>query len=328
MEYHAFLELVREDVERTIGGNAKALVNPIMKNNAIHLDGLSVMGGNENISPTIYLNDYYKEFMEGREIGTIIDEIIDIYERNKLNAPINVSFFTEFEQVKKKIMYKLINYDKNRELLEKVPHVRFLDLAIVFYCLVSDDIFENATILIHNSHMDIWNVDTDELFSIASENTPRQLKGQVRSMEEVMREMLTGELKEEMKTAFSDLEKEEKGLEISEEDFDGFLERILAPPSSVSENAMYVLSNNMKVNGAACLLYQDMLRELAEELDKDLYILPSSIHEVILVPVTYGCSKNDLGRMVREVNETQVADEEVLSDMVYVYSRETGIISM
>jgi len=328
MEYNEFLEFVKGNMIHRMGDEVKIAINPVVKNNSIQLYGLSILGENENISPTIYLNSYFDEYKAGRKTESIIEEIIGIYESNKINSRISVNFFTDFENVKEKIMFKLINYDKNSELLEKIPHVKFLDLAVVFYCLLSEGVFENATILIHKSHMQMWNTDTEQLFRIATENTPRCLVSDLRNMEDVMREMLTPELKDELKEAVRQDAEDDCGISISEEKVDEFVGQLFSPSGGNPENAMYVLSNQSKINGAACMLYEDILKVLADELDRDLFILPSSIHEVIIVPANDSNPRGDLCKMVREVNETQVAEEEILSDIVYFYNRKTGVITM
>jgi len=91
---------------------------------------------------------------------------------------------------------------------------------------------------------------------------------------------------------------------------------------------MYVLSNKSKLNGSGCIFYHNLLHNLCEKLECDLYILPSSIHEVILIPAYDHDSYDELTSMVKEVNSTQLSKEEILSDHVYFYSRETGQISM
>ena len=91
---------------------------------------------------------------------------------------------------------------------------------------------------------------------------------------------------------------------------------------------MYVLTNQNKLNGASCILYEHLLELFADRLGADLYILPSSVHEVILIPATSDTSFAELSRMVKEVNETQVSPEEILSDHVYYFSRNSRSIRM
>ena len=91
---------------------------------------------------------------------------------------------------------------------------------------------------------------------------------------------------------------------------------------------MYVLSNKSKLNGSGCILYQNLLRSLGKKLESDFYILPSSVHEVLLIPADDQDSYEELTAMVQEVNATQLANEEILSDHVYYYSREAEKLCM
>ena len=91
---------------------------------------------------------------------------------------------------------------------------------------------------------------------------------------------------------------------------------------------MYILSNSGKVNGATCILYDGLLSQIAERLKSDFILLPSSIHEVILVPVDQCEELCTFSSMVAEVNETQLTDEEILSDHAYYYERSKGVLAM
>ena len=93
------------------------------------------------------------------------------------------------------------------------------------------------------------------------------------------------------------------------------------PEEESDEFGMYVLSNSSKVFGAASILYPDVLKNFAEKLDRDLYILPSSVHEVILLPKRSETEWETLQEMVKEVNATQLEEVEILSDSVYSYTK-------
>ena len=90
---------------------------------------------------------------------------------------------------------------------------------------------------------------------------------------------------------------------------------------------MYVLSNKLKIHGATSIVYPGLLEDIAERLCSDLIIIPSSIHEVLIIPESYIDSQDNLPpdyeSMIREVNETQLTDDEVLGDCVYHYRRDT-----
>ena len=293
MEFTNFTTLVQREVEKRAGENYRVKLNDVMKNNGVVLRGITLMQDDSNISPTIYLNPYYDAYENGdTTLGTVIDEVIDTYERNKINRSIDMKFFLNYETVRSRIIFKLINTEKNRELLRDVPYIPFHDLSIVFQCLVSEERFGNASILIHNVHLQLWKVNARELYECALENTPLLQGYELADMNTVL---------EEMKALGG----------IDDEEIEDMQQEV----------PMYVLSNKSRINGASCILYKDILKDFAMVVDKDLYVLPSSIHEVILLPSDGTQESEQLKEMVMEINQSQVEKEEVLSDSVYYYRR-------
>ena len=293
MEFTNFTTLVQREVEKRAGENYRVKLKDVRKNNGVVLRGITLMQDDSNISPTIYLNPYYDAYENGdTTLGTVIDEVIDTYERNKINRSIDMKFFLNYETVRSRIIFKLINTEKNRELLRDVPYIPFHDLSIVFQCLVSEERFGNASILIHNVHLQLWKVNARELYECALENTPLLQGYELADMNTVL---------EEMKALGG----------IDDEEIEDMQQEV----------PMYVLSNKSRINGASCILYKDILKDFAMVVDKDLYVLPSSIHEVILLPSDGTQESEQLKEMVREINQSQVEKEEVLSDSVYYYRR-------
>ncbi len=300
MNFIKFVEKVKQMLESSMREDIKITVTSVQKNNGVKLDGLCIMEPEKNISPTIYLNDYYEKYVEGMSLGEIADEVMGIYEKSKIEKSVDVNFFTDFEKAKSKIVYKLINYKKNEDLLACIPYVQYLDLAITFYCILVNEKIGNAVIQINNAHLEMWQVSLEEIYDVAFENTPKLLPYELLSMEQVVKNMFS----------------EEEDLTEMEQIFD-----------FENENAMYVLSNTSKLNGAAAILYPDILKDFAKSCGCDLYILPSSIHEVILVPAKGKGDIEGLNEMVQDVNATQVEPEEVLSDHVYLFDQKSAQVS-
>lgn len=300
MEYREFLENVRKEVESRYDSNVSVTLNHVMKNNGTELDGITIMEKDKNIAPTIYINSFYDRYREGVSLKAVVSEIIRIYNQNKNSININADYFENYENVRKTIVYKLVNYQKNKKLLEDVPYKRVLDLAVVFYCLIEQRKGVSATALIHNEHLRIWNVTEDEIYNDALKNTPVLLAGSIVPMSKILSEIAG--------TATAD--NDEKVCEYTGEDI------------------LYVLTNSSRVNGAACILYDNLLKKFANDVHSDLYILPSSVHEVIIVPKKNAFDKSELADMVREVNEQGVSQDEILSDNVYEYNRKNGLITM
>ena len=174
MEFTNFTALVREEVERRTGENYSVRLNDVRKNNGVVLRGLTVMQDDSNISPTIYLNNYYEEYTSGRvTLLNVVNDVMDTYNRNKVNQSVDMRYFLNYESVRQSVVYKLVNTEKNKALLEDVPHIEFLDLSIVFQCLIAQEEFGTASILIHNIHLKLWDVSAEELYQAAKENTQR-----------------------------------------------------------------------------------------------------------------------------------------------------------
>lgn len=302
-----FAATVKEAVEASLGDGYEVSINDVLKNNDTHLTGLTIRANESNISPTIYLEGSFERYQAGEAaIPVIVSEIIAVYESHKVTMPFDASMVTDFSACQSKICFKLVNADRNKELLADAPHMIVCDdLAVLFYILVSNDGSGTASIVIHNNIFDIWGVSEEDLFNIALINTQRIFRGSVMSMASVMMELLSDRMDEENTKEFYD-------MVVSDED--------MVP--------MYVCTNTQKINGAGVLLYKDLLKEFAERVGSDFYILPSSVHETLLVPVSKEMQIEYLRSMVREVNATQVAPEEVLSDNVYIYRREDDKISL
>lgn len=300
MEYREFLKNVRKEVESRYDSNVSVTLNHVMKNNGTELDGITIMEKDKNIAPTIYINSFYDRYREGVSLKAVVSEIIRIYNQNKNSININADYFENYENVRKTIVYKLVNYQKNKKLLEDVPYKRVLDLAVVFYCLIEQRKGVSATALIHNEHLRIWNVTEDEIYNDALKNTPVLLAGSIVPMSKILSEI----------AGTAPVDNDEKVCEYTGEDI------------------LYVLTNSSRVNGAACILYDNLLKKFANDVHSDLYILPSSVHEVIIVPKKNAFDKSELADMVREVNEQGVSQDEILSDNVYEYNRKNGLITM
>jgi hypothetical protein len=299
MTYQEFKETICTMVQAKFGGTTNVMVQDVVKNNDTHFDGLIVQSKGQNISPTIYLNSYYNQLQCGMSLAQISQSIFDVYRQCNPGQSIDISFFTDYDKVKSRIVFKLINYEKNKKLLEQVPHFRFLDLAIVFYYLLNTGNNSNATILIYKHHLPLWGITKDDLYALATANTPQLLRYELRNMTDVLCEVFS--------------ETREFSNEMNEL-------KQLCP--------MYVLTNRNKLNGSGCILYTNLLRDFSNRLCSDLYIIPSSIHEVLLVPARCGSGYHELSQMVRDVNDAELSKEEILSDHVYYFSRETGKITM
>ena len=306
MDYNQFLEEVRTAVQERLGSNYEIRIQKITKNNGIVLDGLIIGKASKSIAPTIYLNSYYMHYTHGMSLEEILEDIISAYIESN-----DVSFgdtreFLNFNKLRDKVAFKLIQREKNQELLKEVPYIEFLDLAVVFYLILDEHKGGQMTALIHNSHMEPWGVEKEELYCLAMKNTPILLPAEIKTMKEIMCDILKGHLEE--------LEMGEMVYDLL--DFDS------------KKPTLYVLSNRKQINGAGCILYDGCLKNFADSQNSDIVILPSSLHETILVPDDGQLDYGELRKMVSEINESDVPEEDVLSDRVYKYSWHDCSISL
>ena len=290
MDFNVFTDNIVNVLQQRMGHEYDVKVTKVTKNNDIELTGVVLMKESDNLSPTIYLDGLFEEYQDGAYIEDLAEQIIRLYKEQLPAGRLDMDFFRNFEQVKDRIFYKLVSYDKNRKMLEKLPYYKWNDLALIFYYAMEEERIGRASITIHHQHLKMWEQSMDTLYAVAQEN-----------MKKSMPELLV---------SMKDLLEETTGLKMGE---DTYL-------------PMYVLTNQEKVYGAAAMLYSEHMKKLAERWQTDLLILPSSIHEVLLLPDDGQNEYAFYRQMVEEVNTTQVEPEEVLSYSLYRYCREKAEI--
>lgn len=293
MNKNEFMELVKDkvlDVLREKDSTLNAIIEKVTKSNGVLYCGLSFRGA-DAVQPVIYLDDFYNRFEAGTNIDDIVNQVVEIYVTNRIND-IDIGSITDFEAVKDRIVVAIYNTEANAEKLSGIPHKEFKDLSIYYRVDIPLNDKEGMGSMIVNDHiLKMWNVSTNELDAIAWINTKRMYPAKLMSMFEVLQELCGGEI-DEMQDCF-------------------------AKPT------MYVLSNTNKLNGAVYMADEEALNMVADELDDDYVVLPSSRHEVIIVPLKQ-IDDNDytyLKDMVYEINRKEVDAEDVLSDNIYIYKR-------
>lgn len=311
MNFAVFTAAIVKRIQEKAGSACRIFSGTVKKNNGIELTGIMIEEKNCNTSPTIYIDDFFSDYQKGTGLNEIVESIWQLYRRNRFEESVNLSDFIEYESAKKQIAFRLVNYEKNKELLKEVPWKKFCNLAVIFYYSVMEPPFcGKASILIDMEHMKRWKIGTEELYKTAMENTPLLFPARIENIENVMMEML--------ESGFG--QTGAKGVKPGwEDELLDQLERDFA--SEENRIPMYVLSNTHKLYGAACMLYPDILEKFSKKINNDFYILPSSIHEVILLPFSGNSSDAALLEMVTEINRTQVEESEVLADSLYCFSR-------
>lgn len=321
MYYEEFTEDIRERVEDLIQEEIPeciVTVRNVVKNNGVRRKALSFVVKDEKATPTIYLREFYEDYREGRYLDDICEEIIDIYKRglNRFKTEIDMEDFTDYEKVKNQIFLKLINQDMNQALLKDAPWREYLDLAVVYYVSVSADEC-SATILIHNDHLKHWGISEEELYNKARANTLEKRKPEILKMKDVIKDMIIERITGSTDILAEDVEYNGKTKDEVEQMVNEEIEKV----ERQKPMEMFILTNDIKTNGAICMTYPNVLKDFAKEQELDLFIIPSSIHEVLLVPKKSGSAKR-LNEILNDVNKNSLDSVEILSNKIYTYDRE------
>ncbi len=302
MDFGGFVAAVQERLQARYP-ECNVMAEPVEKNNGVRLTGIIILPEGENVSPNIYMEDFYGKYLDGETMEDIVSEASRLYEQNKIQEDFRMPDVIDFEAVKDLICFRPVNGERNREMLKSMPHRQFLDLAITYYIPVTVT-GRTGRIAVMDCHFRMWGVDEETIYRYALENTRRLLPVELRSVEEVMREVFSGG-------------NANAGAVPSKE-----------AASVITHFPMYTLRcvNGDQANAAA-VLYGSVLREFAER-NGDFYILPSSVFEVILLPAPGPADLKCYTDIVREINRTQLPPDEVLSDNVYYYHADTGAIDV
>ncbi len=296
MNFYEFTEAVKNQIEAHLPEEyqgSEITLKDVVKNN-VTLVGISIKRGGQNICPNIYLENFYEK-MNDQELSLdeILDEIAEVRVQNDVASDFDVTKISDWSQAKGHIIPKLIGRENNDELLADRPNRVFAeDLAVIYAVDLGKDRNGQMSAPVTNSILETWGISKEELDSTALENL-KQSKSEFRTMREVIMEMMGESMAEDM----------------------------FPPEEEVPK--MYILTNPDKINGANELLNAGTLKNISDRLGGDFTILPSSIHEVIILPQDVAEDSDMLRSMVCDVNNTQVTPEERLSNSVYRYDSAT-----
>ena len=290
MRYQEFVDSILEGLREYYQDDAVISVNTVLCNNNGYRDALHIRDteGDIKICPSIYLDTLYQEFEEGsHDIGYYIDTVIQIRKDCEPNNDIkdSVKKLMDWNSIKDRVYPVLVSQEANDQFLEHYVYTPFLDLAVIFEVRVSEDEYGTASSKVNHTMLNIYGISKTELHQQALEN----MKKDGYSMGDLMYQMLG---------FFGDGTDDEEDLELE-------------------AGKMYILSNKSKRHGAACLLYEDFLKEKFG--NRTAFIIPSSIHETLFIPVIDGMTAEELNQMICQVNEAELRACERLSNHCYLW---------
>lgn len=207
------------------------------------------------------------------------------------NSNIDLSFFRNFDSVEDKLSFKLVGLKDNKEYLEDIPYRRFEDLAMVPICMVRNSEIGVGHITIRNSHLDLWGITYDRLWKNLMENSTKTAEVKIKTMPDFLGEDYIN-------------------------DFD-ILQNII------------IVSNKEQNYGTGAVLYPGVLENISDKYGKNLYVLPASVHEVLVLPEQGEENEAEmLEAIVRQVNAGVLSKEDFLSDKIYYYEKTAGILAV
>lgn len=265
--------------------NVTVEVRNVSKNNNMSRTGILVMDGSR-ICPIIYVDHLLSN---GATADEITEYVLHAYE-NCERPDIDATTLTNYETIKNNLRLKLVNKNMNSDLLSKVSYCEFLDMAVIIEVLHSYINGVKASFKVTHNLLELWNKTFDEVYKDAFENLINDLP------------------------VFYDI-------------FDIVADVLHKDMSDVPDDSrfIYVLTSKSKIDGAVYILNDKAIRDIADWMNDDVLVLPSSIHETILLPLNHpSVDVQSASEMVRLINETEVDPEEVLSNNAYIYRRATG----
>lgn len=246
---------------------------------------LSIKNTDSSISQVITLNSFFEEYTSGGSLADVCASIVEAHKKIRLHEDSLLESLLDYKTAEASICYRLVNLDKTRKRSVPVPYVLFFDLAIIFYVTYVIDGW-SITVTITDSLMQSWGIsDVQKLYASAHRNTCRLLPARMESMSSLLNNLPP-----------------EQGT----------------PDESLP---LFVVSNRTRMHGASAILYDGLLKSSADVFDDNLFILPSSIHEMLFLPASACDCPEFLKDMVSQVNRTELDADDVLSDNVYYYDR-------
>lgn len=298
MNYRNFTEQVKNEVVKKLGEDSFVQLHQETKNNGEKRMGLLIRTLETNIFPIIYLEEYYESYKNGKNIEEIAEEIQHFFFKIRKNESWNGRELLTYENVKDRIGIRLINTNRNCEILKSIPHIKFWDLSAVFYVLLEVSEDGTASMVIGNQHIDQWKIKVNTLWEDALKNSSQYLRPEFCTMSYALKNALSLSENQQKENIFGShkLEKDRHG--------------------------MYVLSNQIRNYGASCIIYPSIAERIGRILETDYYIIPSSVHELIIIPAEGSeICPDEINEMIQTVNRDIVSREEVLSEHCYKYLR-------
>ena len=293
MDFQEFVDKVKESIRDYLPEefrNAEVTTQAFQKLNTSYL-GLQVKKEGQTVVPNINLDSAFREY---RDSGMPVESLLRRIAEQVQTAPeIATGWLQDYSQVKGHLFIRVSDAKENEEFLQTSPHKEVDGLAISYHIAFEGQHGVEASTPVTYKMMEMYGVTAEQLHADALESTQRLYPVQYSSMAEIMQRMM--------------------GVEAE-----------MMPP--MEEPQLMVLTNMQGMHGAATLFYPDQLDQIAQQMGSDFFVLPSSIHEVLILPDDGTAEPDSLQMMVQEINRSTVAPEDRLSDFVYHYDAKDHVL--
>lgn len=299
MDLNRFADIIAGKVQEKAGSGYRVERMPVRRNNQVVETGIGISSGADPFLTVAGIEPYYIQYMCGNmDMEVAVEDILRVLGPGDGGRESGAAGLYDYGKVKDRIIFRLVSRD--------IPHIPFLDMAVEFRILVEENEWGQKTVPVDSGLCRMWQKEPQDLMDQAARNMPLLCPPVMVPVQERMMEIL------ETYPVGEDLKKE--------------LYRQLG--AAGGKIPLYILSNRREIQGASAIPYPGVLGKYADILESDLVILPSSVHEVLLVPYGEKTSFSFLWGMVQQVNASDVPPEERLSDQVYLYRRASGRITV
>ena len=266
-----------------------------LKDNGVKQTGIRFSMPDQRISPVFYVGSCYQEVQQGKPLEEIMRSIAETVQSAMEQPDPSLGIdFNDYGAVQDFLSFKLINTKANRQMLSELPHKEIEDLSLICILkLPADETDKIGCLSVTYKMAEEWGISGEELYQAAMENVQKKEKPVMQKITDVIMQCIGLEGDNGSRSA---------------EDTD--------------EPAIYVLSNESGVFGAAIMAYPGTMDEISQKFPEGFYILPSSVHEVVILPQGGKMNPKEMGEMVREINKDHVFRSDFLSDRVYEYDKE------
>ena len=261
----------------------------------ISYTAMQVRQEGQMIVPNINLDAHYQNFTRNGARLADMDHVLQSIAQQVQSQPgLETKWLQDYSQVKDKLYIRVSDAAENEAFLANCPHREVDGLAVSYHIAFDNGQGIQASAAVTNNMLDLYGITPDQLHNDALESAQNLLPANMVSLAEMMGNMMGVDADMVMPT--------------------------------MDEPRLMVLTNDQALHGAGALFYPGQMDAVAQQLGSDYFVLPSSIHEVLLLPDDGSVEYDVLEAMVQDINMTTVAPEEQLSDHVYHYDAKDHIL--